>query len=188
MDDKTRSNFIAELQNQINKIDSLIITLLKLARFDTNSVKFKKEKININKLVNDTIKELSILIEVKNINIVLDIDKKINIIGDYKWELEAITNIVKNAIEYSDIGQTITLSCEDNALFTKLIIKDEGKGISEEDISHIFERFYKAKTASSNSFGIGLSLAKSIIEQDNGKIKVNSKIGNGTIFEIKYLK
>lgn len=188
MDEKTRINFINELQSQITKIDSLIITLLKLARFDTNSILLKKENINIKKLFNDIVKELEILIEVKEIDIVIDVNKDISIIGDYKWELEALTNIIKNAIEYSDLGGKIYLSCETNSLFTKIIIKDEGKGIDEEDINHIFERFYKAKNASSNSFGIGLSLAKSIIEKDNGHIKVISELGQGTIFEIKFLK
>lgn len=188
MDLKTRKRFINELQKQINLIDNLVITLLKLARFDTNSVKFYKEEINVKKIIKECVDNLSTLAELKNINILLTSKTKAVFKGDYKWELEALTNIIKNGIEHSDNDKTIQIFWEENALYTRIIIKDEGYGIDSEDLSHIFERFYKAKTASSSSFGIGLSLAKAIINEDGGVIKVTSNIGEGTSFEIKYLK
>ena len=105
--------------------------------------------------------------------------------ADYNWLLEAFTNIIKNAIEHSNENSKIYIEAENNSLFVKVKVRDEGEGIEKEDIKHIFERFYKAKKSSETSIGIGLSLAKTIIEKENGYIKVNSEIGKGTEFEIK---
>ncbi len=188
MDDITRNRFINELQKQVNLIDNLVITLLKLARFDTNSVRFNITKINVKNLLNESVNNLSMLAELKDINILFKTNNEVFFKGDYKWEVEALTNIIKNGIEHSENHKNICLSWEENALYTKIVIKDEGYGIDSEDIHHIFERFYKMKNANSPSFGIGLSLAKTIIEHDQGHIKVSSKLNEGTVFEIKYLK
>lgn len=188
MDPKTRNEFLSEIQSQVSKIEFLTLTLLKLARFDTNTIKFKREKINIYQLLQDVLDNVSILLEVKNITLNINCSKKITMIGDYKWELEALTNIVKNAIEYSYDNSKIDINVLDNALYTKINIQDYGCGIPQNEISHIFERFYKASNTSKNSFGIGLSLAKKIIEEDNGHIKAISKENEGTLMEIKYLK
>lgn len=188
MNSKTRNEFLSEIQSQVSKIEFLTLTLLKLARFDTNTIKFKREKINIYQLLQDVLDNVSILLEVKNITLNINCSKKITMIGDYKWELEALTNIVKNAIEYSYDNSKIDINVLDNALYTKINIQDYGCGIPQNEISHIFERFYKASNTSKNSFGIGLSLAKKIIEEDNGHIKAISKENEGTLMEIKYLK
>ena len=108
--------------------------------------------------------------------------------GDYNWQLEALTNIVKNSIEHSRENSKIYIIAESNNFFLKIIVKDEGNGILKEDIKHIFDRFYKSKNSSEDSIGIGLSLAKSIIEKDNGYIEVTSKLEKGTEFEIKYMR
>lgn len=188
MDPKTRNEFLSEIQSQVSKIEFLTLTLLKLARFDTNTIKFKREKINIYQLLQEVLDNVSVLLEVKNISLNINCSKKITMIGDYKWELEALTNIVKNAIEYSYDNSKIDINVLDNALYTKINIQDYGCGIPQNEISHIFERFYKASNTSKNSFGIGLSLAKKIIEEDNGHIKAISKENEGTLMEIKYLK
>ena len=102
--------------------------------------------------------------------------------------MEAITNIIKNAAEHSENNSKIYINVVNTSVFIKIQIKDEGEGISKKDMNHIFERFYKSKNSSENSIGIGLSLAKTIIEKANGYIKVESEEGKETIFEIKYLK
>ena len=96
------------------------------------------------------------------------------------------SNIVKNCIEHSTENKNIYISYEQNNFYTKILVRDEGSGIEDKDIRHIFERFYKGKNSSNNSVGIGLALAKSIIEKDNGYIICTSKVGKGTTFEIKY--
>lgn len=188
MDLKMRDEFLSSISKESSKIEFLVVTLLKLARFDSNVIKLKKEKINVKDLLTEVQDNLAILIELKNININFKENRDITFIGDYKWEVEALTNILKNCLEHTPNNKNIYLSCFDNALYTKIIIKDEGEGIDKEDLKHIFERFYKTKNSSNDSIGIGLSLAYTIIKQDNGYIKVKSVLNKGTTFEIKYMK
>lgn len=188
MDEKTRKEFIEEISKQIDWISSLVIALLKLAKFDAGAIIMKDTNVNIKKLIDNVLSNLAILLDVKNIKVIENIKDNIYINIDYNWQLEAFTNIIKNAIEHSKQDSTIYISVENNSIFMKVIITDEGEGISKEDLKNIFKRFYKAKRSSESSIGIGLSLAKTIIEQDNGTIKVNSEVGKGTTFEIEYLK
>ena len=188
MEEKTKEQFIHEIRRQIEWINWLVISLLKLSRLDANVEIFQQEEIKIEELIQNTIQNLAIPIEIKNQEIIVQGDKNAKIIGDYKWQLEAINNVVKNAIEHTPENKKIWITLEENSLFTKIVIKDEGPGIAKEDIKHIFERFYKGKNSSENSIGIGLALAKSIIEKQNGYISCYSKLKEGTVFEIKYMK
>lgn len=188
MDSKTREEFIEDISKQIDWISSLAISLLKLAKFDAGAIKMNDQEVNVKKLINNVISNLAILLDIKNIKIEQKIDDDTIIKADYNWQLEALTNIIKNAIEHSHDNGTIHIDVENNSVFVKIKIRDEGEGIDKKDIKHIFDRFYKAKKSSENSIGIGLSLAKTIIEQENGYIKVDSEVDRGTTFEIKYLK
>lgn len=188
MDEKTRNEFIEEISRQIDWISSLVISLLKLAKFDAGAIVMQDTQINVKKLIDNVINNLAIMIDIKNIKIEEKIDEDVILRADYNWQLEALTNIIKNCIEHSKEDSKIKIEVENNSIFVKIKITDEGEGIAKEDLSHIFERFYKSKQASENSMGIGLSLAKTIIEKENGYIKVDSELGKGTTFEIKYLK
>ena len=188
MDRKTREEFIEDISKQIDWISSLAISLLKLAKFDAGAIKMNDQEVNVKKLINHVLSNLAILLDIKNIQIEQKIDDDTIIKADYNWQLEALTNIIKNAIEHSHDNGTIHIDVENNSVFVKIKIRDEGEGIDKKDIKHIFDRFYKAKKSSENSIGIGLSLAKTIIEQENGYIKVDSEVDRGTTFEIKYLK
>lgn len=186
IDKKTQKEFLEDMKKQIENINFLILAMLKLSRFDANVIKFNKEEINVKKFFWDSIKNVDILRDLKDINIHVKSANDIVFNGDYKWELEALTNILKNAIEHTEELKNVYLTSEDNSIYLKIIIEDEGEGISEEDIKHIFERFYKGKNSSENNFGIGMSLAKEIIERDNGKISVSKRKEGGTKFVIKY--
>lgn len=188
MDEKTRNEFIEEISRQIDWISSLVISLLKLAKFDAGAIIMQDTQINVKKLIDNVINNLAIMIDIKNIKIEEKIDEDVILRADYNWQLEALTNIIKNCIEHSKEDSKIKIEVENNSIFVKIKITDEGEGIAKEDLSHIFERFYKSKQVSENSIGIGLSLAKTIIEKENGYIKVDSELGKGTTFEIKYLK
>lgn len=186
MDEELKHEYLTDIKTTIFNMNFLIITLLKISKFDAGMITFKQDKIETNKLVEDVKFRLKNMLDLKNINVNL-IGKNIKFIGDYNWEVEAITNIVKNSIEYSNNNSNIDILVTENNFYTKLIIKDYGSGIPKEKLKYIFERFYKINEEV-NSFGIGLSLAKSIVEKDNGFIKVKSEIGVGTTFEIKYMK
>lgn len=188
MDEKTRNEFIEDISKQIDWISSLVISLLKLAKFDAGSIVMRDEEINVKKLIQNIISNLAILIDIKDIKIEENISEQITLFADYNWQLEALTNIIKNCVEHSFDGGKIKIEAESNSVFTKLIITDEGEGIEKNDLNRIFERFYKSAKSSENSIGIGLALAKTIIEKEKGYIKVESEVGKGTKFEIKYLK
>lgn len=183
-----RKDFLKELEKQNNKIKFLVINLLKLTKFEANTIAFKQEKIKVQSLIEKVKEDLSLLLELKDIEIVSDILGEPEFIGDFKWQQEALTNIVKNCLEHSTNHKKIYISSFENAVFTKIVIKDEGDGINEKDLKHIFERFYKCQNAREDSVGIGLALAKTIIEKGGGFISVKSKLNMGTTFTIKYLK
>ena len=188
MEKEVREDFLMEISKQIDWISSLVISLLKIAKFDAGTIKMENEEIHVQKLIDSVIGNLAILIELKKIEIITKIDEKAVFVADYKWQQEALTNILKNAIEHSNQKSKIYIEVENTSVFLKIKIRDEGQGISKVDQKHIFERFYKAKNSSENSIGIGLALAKTIIEKNNGYVNVDSEVGKGTTFEIKYLK
>lgn len=188
MPQEIREDFIQDISKQVEHMSSLVISLLKIAKFDAGTIKMENEEIDAKKLIDSVINNLAILIEIKEIEVITKIDEKAIFIADYKWQQEALTNILKNAIEHSQPKSNIYIIVENTSIFLKIKIKDEGQGIAQKDLKHIFERFYKAKNCNEDSIGIGLSLAKTIIEQNNGYIKATSEVGKGTLFEIKYIK
>ncbi len=186
MEEDVKRDFILDMQKQVENINFLIVNLLKISRFDADVVKFKSEKVNVYNLICDAIENVK---KIKsNILINVSCDKSITFKGDYKWEVEAITNILKNAKEHSNNNGTIKIKVLDNAIFTKISIIDEGFGMSKKDLQNIFKRFYKGEDSNRDSIGIGLNLAKKIIEKDNGIISVDSKKNLGTNFSIRYMK
>lgn len=188
MESDTRNLFIHEINRQIKWINWLILSLLKLAKLDSNTIEFEKNNINVQNLVNNVIKNLEIPIDIKEQKIIITGDKNTSFVGDYNWEIEAITNVLKNCIEHTDKNKNIYIKFEENNFYTKIEIIDEGNGIDKEDLKHIFKRFYKGKNSSESSIGIGLALAKTIIEKDNGQIVCTSEVNKGTKFEIRYMK
>ena len=188
MKPEIRAEFTNQITKQVEWMKWLVISLLKFSKLDANAVKFKKQNILIKNLINEIVENMAIPLEVKNISVIINGQTDAVLIGDFNWENEAITNIFKNSIEHTNENGKIYISFEENNLYSKIVIKDEGSGISNKDLPHIFERFYKGKDSSNESYGIGLALAKSIIEKDNGIINCQSELNKGTTFEIKYAK
>ncbi len=187
MNKMMQKEYIHDISKQIENMNFLTITLLKLARFDAGVIVMKKETISAKKIFTKIKSDLDILLELKNQRLIID-DKDIELLGDYSWQVEAFTNIVKNCSEHSKEGESIEVKFSETPFYSKIQIVDHGEGISKKDIKHIFERFYKSSNASHDSIGIGLSLAKTIIEENNGYITCKSEEGVGTTFEIKYAK
>lgn len=186
MDRQTKEEFIKDIKREIININFLVNSLLKLSKLDVNSVTFINKEEKVRDILEESIKNVSALCDLKNLQININNNENSTIYCDLKWQVEAITNILKNGIEHSKENSKIDITYEQNKIYTKIEIKDYGIGIHEEDILHIFERFYKGKNSSSNSIGIGLALAKSIIEKNNGTITVSSVLNEGTTFTIKY--
>lgn len=188
MNEKTRKKFLINIKREILNINFLVMSLLKLSKFDANVVRFNKESVYLKDIIKESIKNVSMIKELKNITIKVSGDDNIKLLCDFKWQVESITNILKNSIEHTKEYGIVEVNYSENKLYTRILIKDNGKGIDSDDLPHIFDRFYKGKNGSDDSFGIGLSLSKTIIEKEGGSITVKSTPNIGTIFTIKYLK
>lgn len=186
MSEDVRTEFINNIKREISNINFLVAGILKLSRLDANVVNFIVEKVKVKDIINECIKNVSSLCDLKSISIDVTGNEMLKINCDFKWEVEAITNILKNCVEHSNNNSKIDIKYINNKMYTEITIKDYGVGIPEKDVKHIFERFYKGSNSTSDSVGIGLSLSKSIIEQENGTINVNSKLNRGTVFTIRY--
>lgn len=186
MSEDVRTEFINNIKREISNINFLVAGILKLSRLDANVVNFMVEKVKVKDIINECIKNVSSLCDLKSISIDVTGNEMLKINCDFKWEVEAITNILKNCVEHSNNNSKIDIKYINNKMYTEITIKDYGVGIPEKDVKHIFERFYKGSNSTSDSVGIGLSLSKSIIEQENGTINVNSKLNRGTVFTIRY--
>ena len=187
MDINIRNDFVRDIKRNVVNINFLVQALLKLSKFDANTVHFIKQENDLKTIIKESIKNVSTLCDLRNISIELNARDKSKIVCDAKWQIEAITNIIKNAIDHSKDHSKVIINLDNNNVYSKIEIIDNGEGISKKDISHIFERFYKGENATSDSIGIGLALAKTIIEEDKGNISVESS-KNGTKFIIKYFK
>lgn len=179
-----KEEFIKEIKRETYNIKSLVETLLKLSKFDVNTIEFNNKDICLDELLTKSIQKVSALADLKNIKINNNSTKE-TINCDMNWQIEAISNIIKNGIEHSEENSKIDIKTETNNVYTKIEITNYGNKIDEKDQKHIFERFYKGKNSKEDSVGIGLSLAKTIIEKDNGRISIESN-DEKTSFIIKY--
>ena len=179
-----KKEFLIKNKNQIERIEWLVTSLLKLSRLESGTIKLKKEKINLKELIDKAIEPINVLLELKNIKLTKNVEN-INLNVDINWTVEALLNIIKNACEHTK--DKIEIIGSTNPLYTEIKIVDNGVGISKKDIKHIFERFYKGNH-NKESIGIGLNMSKKIINLQNGLIEVSSKEGVGSTFIIKLYK
>lgn len=179
-----RREFLNDIKHNTNTISFLVQSLLKLSKLDAEAVKFRYEQVEVKSIVDECIKNTAVMAEILGVRLETDCNDII-LNCDRKWLCEAVTNIIKNCIEHSHNGN-IKITADQNKLYTKISIKDNGSGITKEDLPHIFERFYKGKNSSDDSVGIGLSLAKTIIEKQGGYISVSSELNKGSEFVIKF--
>ena len=181
-----RMSIINKLRTTLARTDWLITTLLKISKLDSNTAIFKKEKIDIRQLIDISLQPLLIPIELREINIFIDCKPNLKFLCDVNWTSEAIGNIVKNCMEHTPQGGTIKISIRQSILYTQITITDTGGGISEADLPHIFERFYRGQNSPDYSFGIGLNLASMIISKQNGTIQAKNSHNGGAQFIIKF--
>ena len=186
IDDSKKQEFLIKNRKELERIEWLVTSLLKMSRLDSGSEKIIPKETKLDDLIRKTITPLEIPIELKNQHLILDYDKNIKLNIDLNWTTEALINILKNAHEHTKENGTIQIKVKDTVIYTEIEIIDTGEGISTTDLPHIFERFYKGKT-NKESIGIGLNMAKKIINLEKGDIKVISN-SNGTTFNIKFYK
>ncbi len=184
-----KKEVLGEAKKQLSRMEWMVLAMLKLARIEAGAVQFECKECDADNIIMTAIEGVAYLVEKRKQRVVFEGCEGVKIKCDGEWLTEAVINLLKNASDYSGNGTTITISLEDNELFTKIHVRDEGVGIPEEALPHIFKRFYRVdNSVNPGSVGIGLALSKSIVEGMKGKIKVKSEVGKGTCFTITFLK
>lgn len=189
MDDEDIENFIDLSKEQLDRMQWLVKTLLKYARLESNVVEYHKDDYLLSNTIEESINPLLVKVKEKNQTISFDYDKEITFYHDRKWISEAISNIIKNAIENTPVNGKIKIILEETPITIRISIKDNGEGIEKSQIKKIFKRFHKGENSlNPTSIGIGLSLSQMIVKSHNGDITVDSEVGVGSTFYITFLK
>lgn len=184
---KNREEFHTIIDTQLDKMQWLITNLLKLSKLDAGTIELVRARNNSVKLIDECINSFFAMLDSKNIEIIKHIDT-FDIMCDKMWTVEAIQNIIKNCIEHTQNNGTIIIEAKDENIYSLVTVSDNGCGISKEDLPHIFERFYCCNSQNKDSVGIGLAFAKTVFEKQKATIDVQSRLGVGTTFTIKFYK
>ena len=184
--DECRHQLTNELYELLDRIDWLITTLLKISKLDAGTVSFNKETVSLATLIKKSCSPLLIPIELRGQELIIRAEG--DFYGDPAWTSEAVGNIVKNCMEHTSDGGRIEINAAENALYSEIVIKDNGTGVSAEDLPHIFERFYKGKDSDGKSFGIGLALSRMIIAGQKGTVKAEKRKNEGAMFTLRFYK
>lgn len=194
-EEEKRKEILREARNQLNRMEWMVLAMLKLARIEAGSVQFEKRNCDVREILHTAMEAVDYLLDKRHQRIELSLPKgtgeecKVSLLCDKEWLAEAIINLLKNASDYSKEDTVIKVSVESNNLFTAIHIEDKGVGIPEEALPHIFKRFYRVSNeVNPGSVGIGLSLTKSIVEGMGGRITVRSEVGKYTRFSIRFMK
>lgn len=188
LSEERRKQLLFDLTKQLERIEWQICTLLKRSKMDAGTAYFKQEEINLKKLVKKAADAIAIPMELRQQQFSLQAEGTEFFVGDENWTYEAFSNILKNCMEHTPVGGWISVTILDNVLYSQLVIEDTGKGMSPEDLNHIFDRFYKGKDSARESVGIGLALAKMIVTKQNGTIKAENRKEGGARFIIRFYK
>lgn len=181
-----RIAYVQELAALNTRMQWLIETLLKISRMDAGFIQFQRQTISCEKLIQAACQPFSVSAELKNIAIHTKTDPTAVFLGDFERSVEAVSNILKNCLEHTPEGGKITIVSEQNPVYTQILISDTGNGISESDLPHIFERFYRSSDFAKNGYGIGLAFAKQVIGRQNGQLTVQNNSPHGAEFCIRF--
>ena len=185
---ETVKEFSLKIGTALKRIEKLIQSMLKITRIDAGSITFDKSNYSISNILNHAVSELTTRADNEKKEIIINGDLEQMLYCDIEWTSEAIGNIIKNALDHTDTGGKITISWERTPAMIRILIKDNGHGIAQEDIHHIFKRFYRSKsTSDSQGIGLGLPLAKAIIEGQGGILSVQSERLQGTTFTLSFI-
>ncbi|MBR2046178.1 MAG: HAMP domain-containing histidine kinase [Agathobacter sp.] len=186
LSEEKQQKTVREIYELLSRIEWLITTLLKISKLDAGTIQLKSEEYKMQYLIEKSVAPLLIPMELRGQELRVQAEGKF--CGDLDWTCEAIGNIVKNCMEHTPEGGSVSIITTENPIFQEIVISDTGCGIASEDLPHIFERFYKGKNSSNKSFGIGLALARGIVSNQNGTIKVENQKAGGAKFTIRFYK
>lgn len=186
--EKERTEYLRDLYELLGRMKWLIETMLSLSRIEADAVVFAKDTVSCRKLIEQSIETVSVTAELKGVEITTEIDGAPELTVDFQYTSEAIVNLLKNAIEHTPEGGTVTVTAKDSNLASHITISDTGEGVPEKELPHIFERFYRSSEYTKNGFGIGLAFAKKVISAQDGKLKASNHRPSGAVFEIRFYK
>lgn len=185
LSERQRLAYVEKIDSQTERIRWLVKNLLTMSRLEADMLELKSEEMGIEELLVDVLNPLYVLADAKQVELSVDIPEGIRLFCDRKWTAEALSNIVKNCIEHTDSGGEVSVTVLQTNFSTDITVRDTGEGIAKEHLPYIFDRFYRAPGASSDSVGIGLSMSKQLIMRQNGMIEVKSELGVGTEFLVR---
>lgn len=185
IDIKARKEFLQKNRNQLERIEWLVTSLLKMSRLDSGTVILKKEQVTIYSLIDKSLEPLKVMLDLKNITLITKCPPDLKITVDFNWTSEALINVIKNACEHTPVNGQIDITAEANPIYTSIVITNTGLPIDKKDLPHIFKRFYKGNH-NKESIGIGLNMTKKIIDMQNGEISCIST--NKTSFIMKFYR
>lgn len=187
-DISSRQSLLREAEQMLDRIQWLVTSLLRLSKLDAGAIVLKPQTILLSSFFREVMKPFDVSMDVRGQSLEISGDGSTEVQGDYNWTMEAIGNVIKNSLEYTPEGGLLLIEWTENPLFTEIKITDSGKGIPKEDIPHLFERFYRGKNAGNHSFGIGLSLSRAILAQENAVIYGQNVSPLGAQFVIRFYK
>ena len=187
-DISSSQSLLREAEQMLDRIQWLVTSLLRLSKLDAGAIVLKPQTILLSSFFREVMKPFDVSMDVRGQSLEIRGDGSTEVQGDYNWTMEAIGNVIKNSLEYTPEGGLLLIEWTENPLFTEIKITDSGKGIPKEDIPHLFERFYRGKNAGNHSFGIGLSLSRAILAQENAVIYGQNVSPLGAQFVIRFYK
>lgn len=184
----TIKEFVDISEQELDRIETLVQNLLKITKFDAGTICLEKSLENVSELMENVKKHFLFRAEQEGKEISLAGDEDIFILCDRSWIIEAVSNIVKNALDHTENGDAISIEWKAFPSVIQIVIKDNGRGIHPEDLYHIFKRFYRSRfSKDKQGIGLGLPLVKAVVEAHNGTIEVDSELGVGTTFTMNFL-
>lgn len=181
-----RMELARELQHLLTRTDWLVESLLKLSRLDAGTVRMAREAVPVSSVIARAAEPLAIPMDLRSQRLLVRCGGE-QFSGDLVWSAEALGNVLKNCMEHTPEGGTVTVTAQETPLFTQITVEDTGPGFAPGDLPHLFERFYKGSNASESSYGIGLALARTVIAAQNGTIQAANG-PEGARFTIKFYK
>ena len=186
--EKERVEYLQDLYELLARMKWLIETMLSLSRIEADAVKFASDAVSCRELIERCIDTVSVTAELKGVEIRTEIDGNPEFTGDLHYTSEAVINLLKNAIEHTPEGGTVTMTAKSSSISAEITITDTGNGIPEMELPHIFERFYRSSEYTKNGFGIGLAFAKKVISAQDGSLKASNRKPHGAVFDITFYK
>ena len=177
---------IGRMEGQVSRLQQLVGSMLTLSRLDAGVLELEEKEFDLEEMLVDAVQPFVRQMEEKGVCFGIQGADGISLSGDFGWCSEAFGNIIKNCVEHTPEQGNIRIACRDNPIYTEIVIQDSGRGFDEADLPHLFERFYRGAGFSKDSAGIGLALAKSIIEKENGTVTAENTETGGAGFYIKF--